>query len=59
MLPAQTPASNARAIDCHHHFASPEYLKALTAKEGHLPRGSSDNLTPTADRSIHPPHNFH
>src|SRR5262245_42784843 len=44
-LPAQTPAINARAIDCHHHFASPAYLKVLAAKEGHLPRGSSDNLT--------------
>lgn len=44
-LSAQTPAINARAIDCHHHFASPAYLKALAAKEGHLPRGASDNLT--------------
>jgi hypothetical protein len=26
-LPAQTPAINARAIDCHHHFASPAYLR--------------------------------
>src|SRR4051812_248118 len=42
---AQTPAINARAIDCHHHFASPAYLKVLAAKEGHLPRGASDNLT--------------
>jgi len=44
-LLAQTPAINAHAIDCHHHFASPAYLKVLAAKEGHLPRGSSDNLT--------------
>src|SRR5262252_10188475 len=45
VLPAQTPAINAHAIDCHHHFASPAYLKVLAAKEGHLPRGASDNLT--------------
>jgi predicted TIM-barrel fold metal-dependent hydrolase len=24
-----------RVIDCHHHFVSPGYLKALAAKEGH------------------------
>lgn len=31
---AQTPAGT-RVIDCHHHFVSPAFLKALTAKEGH------------------------
>ncbi len=34
-LGAQAPASNPRLIDCHHHFVSPAYLKALTAKDGH------------------------
>ena len=34
-LPGQSPAGNARAIDCHHHFVSPAYLKALAAKDGH------------------------
>jgi hypothetical protein len=24
-----------RAIDCHHHFVSPAYIKALQAKDGH------------------------
>jgi 6-methylsalicylate decarboxylase len=38
-LPAQSPDANARAIDCHHHFASPAYIKALTAKEGHHMHG--------------------
>jgi predicted TIM-barrel fold metal-dependent hydrolase len=28
-------APNALAIDCHSHFASPAYIKALTAKQGH------------------------
>lgn len=28
-----------RAIDCHSHFASPAYIKALTAKEGHHVQG--------------------
>lgn len=28
-------APNARAIDCHHHFVSPGWIKALTAKENH------------------------
>lgn len=26
---------NSRAIDLHHHFVSPAYVKALSAKEGH------------------------
>src|SRR5712691_3580417 len=34
---------NPRAIDCHHHFVSPAYIKALEAKDGrglhHLVRG--------------------
>lgn len=42
---AQAPTTNARAIDCHHHFASPTYFKALTAKAGHRMRGFSTNLT--------------
>src|SRR5580692_7042613 len=35
---AQTPAGT-RVIDCHHHFVSPAFLKALTAKEGHKVAG--------------------
>src|SRR5580658_8993361 len=35
---AQVPAG-ARVIDCHHHFVSPSFLKALTAKEGHKSEG--------------------
>jgi hypothetical protein len=35
---AQTPAGT-RVIDCHHHFVSPAFLKALTAKEGHKVEG--------------------
>jgi len=31
-LRGQTPGP--RLIDCHHHFVSPAFLKALTAKEG-------------------------
>jgi 6-methylsalicylate decarboxylase len=42
---AQEPAGNVRAIDCHHHFASPAYLKALAPKEGHVPRGYTTNMT--------------
>lgn len=38
-------APNVRAIDCHHHFASPAYLKALGPKEGHIPRGYTSNMT--------------
>jgi predicted TIM-barrel fold metal-dependent hydrolase len=34
-LSAQVPAGNARVIDCHHHFGSPAYAKALAAKVGH------------------------
>jgi len=29
------PRVGARAIDLHHHFVSPAYVKALAAKEGH------------------------
>jgi 6-methylsalicylate decarboxylase len=35
---AQT-TSNTRVIDCHHHFVSPAFLKALTAKQGHKTEG--------------------
>jgi predicted TIM-barrel fold metal-dependent hydrolase len=42
---AQKPAIDAHVIDCHHHFASPAYLKALGPKEGHIPRGFTTNLT--------------
>jgi 6-methylsalicylate decarboxylase len=34
-LLGQAPVGNPRAIDCHHHFVSPAYLKALAAKDGH------------------------
>jgi 6-methylsalicylate decarboxylase len=32
---ARGQARNSRAIDLHHHFVSPAYVKALSAKEGH------------------------
>ncbi len=32
-------AANTRVIDCHHHFVSPAYLKALTARQGHKIEG--------------------
>ncbi len=34
-LTAQSGAGNPRAIDTHQHFASPAYIKALQAKDGH------------------------
>jgi predicted TIM-barrel fold metal-dependent hydrolase len=37
-LSAQAPAGKARAIDCHHHFGSPGYAKALTARMGQRSR---------------------
>jgi predicted TIM-barrel fold metal-dependent hydrolase len=58
-LLAQTPApgASARVIDCHHHFVSPAFLKALTAKEGHkvegftnfFPLGLWKNYSPAKD----------
>ena len=46
-----------RVIDCHHHFVSPAFLKALTAKEGHkvdgftsfFPLGLWKNYSPAKD----------
>lgn len=38
-LPAQGRGSNARAIDCHHHYVSPGWVKALAAKDGHHVEG--------------------
>ena len=38
-LLAQAPAARARVIDCHHHFLSPAYIKAMVAKEGHHVQG--------------------
>jgi len=38
-LLGQDRAPNARAIDLHHHFVSPAYVKALSAKEGHHAAG--------------------
>lgn len=35
LLRGQGRAAGARAIDLHHHFVSPAYVKALSAKEGH------------------------
>src|ERR1019366_4348867 len=40
-LSAQAPAGNARVIDCHHHFGSPGYGKALAAKVDHRFAGFS------------------
>jgi 6-methylsalicylate decarboxylase len=39
LLPARSRAQTTRVIDCHHHFVSPAFLKALTAKEGHKTEG--------------------
>ncbi|MGD0131483.1 MAG: amidohydrolase family protein [Bryobacteraceae bacterium] len=39
LLPARSSAQTTRVIDCHHHFVSPAFLKALTAKEGHKTEG--------------------
>jgi predicted TIM-barrel fold metal-dependent hydrolase len=35
LLRTQPRNAGARAIDLHHHFVSPAYVKALAAKEGH------------------------
>src|ERR1700680_848821 len=40
-LPAQSSSAGPRAIDTHQHFASPAYIKALQAKEGHHVAGYS------------------
>jgi 6-methylsalicylate decarboxylase len=34
-LPGQSRPANPRAIDCHHHFVSPGWVKALAEKDGH------------------------
>ncbi len=39
LLPARSSAQTTRVIDCHHHFVSPAFLKALTAKQGHKTEG--------------------
>jgi predicted TIM-barrel fold metal-dependent hydrolase len=44
--PAQAPAGKARVIDCHHHFGSPGYAKALAPLAGHRMAGYS---TPGVD----------
>jgi predicted TIM-barrel fold metal-dependent hydrolase len=38
---AQAPAGKARAIDIHHHYASPAWVKALGQKLGHHSMGYS------------------
>ena len=43
--PMQSAVANARAIDCHHHFASPAYLKALVGHEQNHLRGFTTNMT--------------
>lgn len=35
----QAPTPNPRIIDCHHHFVSPGYIKALIPKDGHHIQG--------------------
>jgi len=35
LLRGQPRSAGPRAIDLHHHFVSPAYVKALAAKEGH------------------------
>lgn len=39
VLRGQGTGANPRAIDCHHHFVSPAYIKALQAKDGHHTAG--------------------
>src|SRR5580700_9740214 len=39
LLPAGSSAQSARVIDCHHHFVSQAFLKALTTKQGHKTEG--------------------
>jgi predicted TIM-barrel fold metal-dependent hydrolase len=54
---AQTPPANARIIDVHHHFVSPDFLKTLQAKQGHkvegltsyFPLGLWTNYSPAKD----------
>ena len=54
---AQGPAAAERIIDVHHHFVSPAFLKALTAKQGHkvpgytsfFPLGLWQNYSPARD----------
>ncbi len=38
-LPAQSRSTNPRVIDCHHHYVSPGWVKALAAKDGHHVQG--------------------
>src|SRR5437868_14920424 len=55
-LRAQATAGQ-RIIDVHHHFVSPAFLKALTAKQGHktpgftsyFPLGLWQNYSPARD----------
>ena len=47
-LSAQAPAGKARAIDCHHHFGSPGYAKAIAAKVDHPMAGFSASGASTA-----------
>src|SRR5579871_3755873 len=50
-------AAPARAIDCHHHFVSPAFLKVLLSKEGKktpgftsfFPLGLWKNYSPAKD----------
>jgi predicted TIM-barrel fold metal-dependent hydrolase len=57
-LHAQSAAS--RIIDCHHHFVSPAFLRALTAKQGHktpgftsyFPLGLWQNYSPARDLEL-------
>ena len=38
-LAAQAPVNKARVIDCHFHFGSPAYAKAIEPKIGHQVAG--------------------
>ena len=49
-LSAQAPADNARAIDCHHHFGSPGYAKAMAPKVDHHDSGFLPRVLPGTEK---------
>src|SRR6266852_9640948 len=49
-------AANPKRIDFHHHFGSPEWIKAITAKEGHTPKGFTPWLASASWKDFSPTH---
>ena len=57
LLSTRLMAQGPRVIDCHHHFISPAFLKALTSKQGrkvpgytsYFPLGLWQNYSPAKD----------